>query len=97
MPHSAPVQEWLLDSAQPAVRFLTLTEILGRSQSDPQVKEARKKIPSTGWAADILAERGEGGTWGDPKSLYVPKYNSDELEASGPRGPWPYARERTDP
>ncbi len=76
MPHSAPVQEWLLDSAQPAVRFLTLTEILGRSQSDPQVKEARKKIPSTGWAADILAERGEGGTWGDPKSLYVPKYNS---------------------
>jgi hypothetical protein len=76
MPLSAAVQEWLLAPAQPAVRFLTLTEILGRSPSDPQVKEARRTIPTTGWAADILAERGERGTWGDPKSLYVPKYHS---------------------
>jgi len=36
---------WLLRSDDPSVRFLTLTEILGRSQVEEDVEAARRQIP----------------------------------------------------
>jgi hypothetical protein len=70
------VRDWLLDEAQPAVRYRTLTELLGRPESDPEVRAAKAEIPRTGWAAQILAERDPGGWWVAEKSLYHPKYRS---------------------
>ncbi len=68
------VLDWLLEDGQPAIRYRTLTQLLGRSESDPDVREARAQIPSTGWAADILAERSPEGWWVNPENLYRPKY-----------------------
>jgi hypothetical protein len=71
---SKKVMAWLLEESQPAVRYRTLTELLGRPKSDPEVLEAREQIPHVGWAAQILSERSPEGWWATHKSLYVPKY-----------------------
>lgn len=48
------VTDWLLEEKQPSIRYLTLTDLLGRSEKDPQVRSARGSITSVGWAKDIL-------------------------------------------
>ena len=75
MPH-ARVLDWLLEEDQPSVRYLTLTQLLGRKQTDSEVREAKARIPSVGWVAEILARRDPGGWWVNEKNLYVPKYIS---------------------
>ncbi|HTS33526.1 MAG TPA: hypothetical protein VMI55_06275 [Thermoplasmata archaeon] len=70
------VLEWLLEEEQPAVRYRTLTQLLGRPESDADVRAARARIPETGWAAEILAERSPEGWWVGPESFYRPKYLS---------------------
>ncbi len=75
MPTSSVV-DWLLEPDQPSIRFRTLTELLGRKASDPDVREARAKIPLEGWAAEILSRRDPGGWWVRDRSLYTPKYIS---------------------
>ena len=68
------VLDWLLEEDQPAIRYLTLRELLGRPESDPDVREARRRIPTTGWAAELLAQRDPGGWWNNAENLYRPKY-----------------------
>ncbi len=70
------VMEWLLEEEQPAIRYLTLTQLLGRPQTDAEVQSARKAIPVRGWAADILARQERGGWWARDDNLYRPKYLS---------------------
>jgi hypothetical protein len=70
------VLDWLLERDQPAVRYLALTQLLGKSETDSDVREARARIPSAGWAAEILARRDPAGWWVREKSLYHPKYIS---------------------
>lgn len=65
---------WLLEEAQPAVRYLALTQLVGKPENDPEVQAAKQQIPSAGWAADILARQNRDGTWGPSGSLYQPKY-----------------------
>jgi|SRR5215467_6677651 len=36
---------WLLDSGESSIRYFTLTEVLGRSERDEEVKVARENIP----------------------------------------------------
>jgi hypothetical protein len=67
---------WLLEEEQPAVRYLTLTRLMERSEKDREVRAARAEIPRRGWVADILASRQFGGWWVEPRSLYRPKYLS---------------------
>src|SRR5205809_4325842 len=57
------VADWLLEEGQPSVRYYTLVDLLGRKESDPEVREAHSKIPRTGWAKDILALQKPGGYW----------------------------------
>jgi hypothetical protein len=73
---SAKVTDWLLEEDQPSARYLTLTQLLGRKETDAEVRAAKSRIPSVGWAAEILARRDPAGWWVDGKSLYVPKYLS---------------------
>jgi hypothetical protein len=42
------VIEWLLEPENPAVRYLALTDLLGRSPRNPQVKAARADIMQRG-------------------------------------------------
>ncbi len=72
---SAKVLRWLLEEEQPAIRYLTLRDLLGRPATDPELEAARKEIPRRGWAAEILARRDPGGWWVHDKSLYTPKYH----------------------
>ena len=53
---------WLLEANQPSVRYRTLTELLGRKENDPDVRNAKKEILERGWAAEILSQRRPGGS-----------------------------------
>ncbi|MCI4352128.1 MAG: terpene cyclase/mutase family protein [Thermoplasmata archaeon] len=70
------VLEWLLEDNQPAVRYRTLRELLGKPEADSEVREAKRRIPTLGWAAEILARRDSEGWWVNGTSLYRPKYLS---------------------
>lgn len=64
-PHapSRQVLHWLLEEDQPSVRYLTLTQLLGKSERDPEVRKAKAMIPSVGWVAQTLSRRDPGGWW----------------------------------
>ncbi len=70
------VLDWLLEEDQPSIRYLALTQLLDRPQSDPEVESARKAITKQGWAADILSRQEPGGWWIREDSFYRPKYMS---------------------
>ena len=72
----AKVLDWLLQEEQPSIRYLTLTRLLGRRESDADVREARARIPLAGWASEILARRDPAGWWVHAQNLYGPKYIS---------------------
>ncbi len=57
------VVDWLLEPDQPSIRYLTLTQLLGKKETDSDVKAAKARIPKAGWAADTLARRDPGGWW----------------------------------
>lgn len=42
---------WLLENNQPSIRYLALTELLGKPQDDSEVQSARHMITKIGWAA----------------------------------------------
>jgi hypothetical protein len=75
MPRTGAI-EWLLEEDEPSIRYRTLTEILGRKGSEPQVRRARHLILEKGWGAKILSERVPGVGWGDGPTQYRPKYTS---------------------
>jgi hypothetical protein len=70
------VLAWLLAPAQPSVRYLALTQLLGKSETDSDVREAKSRIPSAGWAAEMLGRRDPAGWWVRERNLYHPKYIS---------------------
>jgi hypothetical protein len=71
-----PAIEWLLEEDQPSIRYLALTQLLDRKESDPQVKSTRESITRNGWASEILSKRQQDGCWANSENLYVPKYIS---------------------
>jgi len=73
---STAVLDWLLEEDQPAVRYLALTQLLGKREDNPHVRAAKEAIGKTGWATDILSEQKPGGFWLGDESLYRPKYLS---------------------
>lgn len=68
--------EWLLESEQPAVRYLALTQLLDRPEDDGEVRSAKEAIATSGWAADLLAGQDRGGRWVGEENLYLPKYTA---------------------
>jgi hypothetical protein len=73
---SNSVINWLLENDQPSIRYLTLTQLLERSESDPEVQAAKRAITRTGWAKEILDKQDPAGWWISKESLYQPKYVS---------------------
>jgi squalene cyclase len=72
---SDKVIKWLLEDNQPSIRYLTLTQLLGKPDKDPDVRSAREMITQRGWVADILSKQ-YLGRWNSEESLYRPKYIS---------------------
>jgi hypothetical protein len=84
------VLQWLLEEEQPAVRYRALLDLLDRSESDPEVRNARSKIARIGWAHDQLRRQGPKGFWErrEPKNvrewvdfLYFPYYTATNWRA----------------
>src|SRR5256885_2587011 len=70
------VLDWLLEEDQPSIRYLALTQLVGKAQDAPEVLAAKERIPEKGWAADVLAQQHRDGWWVSDESLYGPKYLS---------------------
>jgi hypothetical protein len=66
----------LLEEEQPAIRYRTLTDLLGRPGSNPEVRAARNLLGTVGWGASILAAQNSEGTWLSDEDYYLPKYLS---------------------
>lgn len=66
--------DWLLEDNNPSVRYLTLTDILGKPLSDPEVLKVKNDIMLKGIVPQILARQEVGGYWDEPDRFYVAKY-----------------------
>ena len=64
--------DWLLEDDQPSIKYLALTRLLDREESDSEVRATKASIATRGWAPEILSRMEPGGS----KSLYTPKYLS---------------------
>lgn len=81
---------WLLENDQPAVRYRALIDLLGRRESDADVRSTRARIPRAGWAYDQLRSQGPKGFW-EPRGpkgvrewinfLYYPTYTATNWRA----------------
>jgi hypothetical protein len=67
---------WLLEPENPCVRFLTLTNLLGRSSREREASESRKAIPQWPGVTRILSKQRSDGGWDEGSSWYFPKYKS---------------------
>lgn len=68
------VIDWLLEPSQPSVRYLTLTRLLGKKESDSEVRGAKRLIPDTGWVADVLSRRNPAGWWVRDRGWLEPRF-----------------------
>jgi hypothetical protein len=59
---------WLLDGENPSVRYWTLTDILDRPDSDPEVQEAQAAIAQQPLVKEIYALQYLEGYWGDDET-----------------------------
>jgi len=62
---------WLLEEDNPSVRYFTLADILGKSEDDPDVEEAKEAIMEKGVVPRILARQESGGYWEARENFYV--------------------------
>lgn len=77
---SSSTLEWLLEKDQPSIRYQTLTQLLDKPESNPEVKEALSLIPKHGWAASILNKQRPDGYWQTSEGLYRPKYTTSNWQ-----------------
>jgi hypothetical protein len=70
------VIDWLLEENQPSIRYLALTQLLGKSESDSEVKQAKRKCAAAGWAKDIFDQQLASGAFFNEKSLFNPTFHS---------------------
>ncbi len=78
---------WLLehDESQPAIRYYTLCDILGRDENDREVKAAKAAIMNSGPVPVILAAQHPEGYWGErprytgtmPALVYMAQFGAD--------------------
>jgi squalene cyclase len=73
---SSSVTAWLLEENQPSIRYLTLTELLGRMDKEADVRSARTNITKAGWAKDVLDAQLPSGCWYHEKSLFEPTFEA---------------------
>ncbi len=72
--NNSSVINWLLEENQPSIRYLTLTELLGKPEKDSDVRSAKKNIMKVGWTKDIFSKQLPSGCWYHEKHLFNPIY-----------------------
>jgi hypothetical protein len=65
---------WLLEEDNPSVRYLALTQLLGKPESNGEVKAAKSAIMQIGLVPKILAKQKPEGYWEAADSFYTTKY-----------------------
>jgi hypothetical protein len=68
--HSAVV-DWLLEPANPSVRYFALLDLLGRGPRDAEVVRAREEIMGSDPVVRILSRQSAGGFWGRAEDYYA--------------------------
>ena len=63
--------DWLLERDNPSVRCFTLTDILERSERDPEVMKAKREIMKIGVVPRILSKQKNAGNWEAPENFYI--------------------------
>jgi hypothetical protein len=64
------------DADNPGVRYFALRSLLGRSEDDAEVREARAAIMATGPVPAILDAQYPAGYWVKPGNYYSPAYRA---------------------
>ncbi len=90
----AEALSWLLEPSSPPVRMFALTDLLGRSPDDKEVRLAREGTLSSRPVSILRKAQGKGGFWPPNDSSYNPKFTSTVWqlmslgEMRAPRTPW---------
>ena len=76
MPHAhellnADPLPWLLEPADPSVRYWTLRDVLGRPADDSDVLAARAAIAEQSLVRELFARQQPAGHWGDATKPYT--------------------------
>jgi len=67
---------WLLEPADPGVRYLALRDLLDRPADDTELLAAQQAAHTQGPIATVLAAMAPEGCWAEPGPGYNPKYRS---------------------
>lgn len=67
---------WLLESADPGVRYLALRDLQKLVSNDPELLAARREAHRQGPIVEVLAAMNPQGYWSEPGPGYNPKYFS---------------------
>jgi hypothetical protein len=67
---------WLLEPADPGVRYLALRDLVGRPADDPELAAARREAHAAGPIAAVLDAMAPDSFWVEPGPGYNPKYRS---------------------
>jgi len=70
------VWDWLLEPADPGVRYLALRDLVGKAHDDPELVAARQAAHELGPIANVLDPMQPEGWWEKPGPGYGPKYRS---------------------
>ena len=70
------VLDWLLEPEQPSIRYLTLTQLLGKKENEAEVRKVKSRIPTIGWVADTLARRNAAGWWERDRGWMEPRFTA---------------------
>jgi len=68
------VMNWLLENENPSVRYATLTTLLNKPESDPDVVASKQDIMLKGPVPNILEKQNSDGSWDVPDRFYLNKY-----------------------
>lgn len=63
MTRTSPVLQWLLEDAEPSVRYRTLTELLEARPSEPSAAQARTAVAGSNQVTRIFARMHPDGYW----------------------------------
>lgn len=63
--------DWLLEVDNPSVRYFTLCDILGKSETDHEVEQTKENIMSAGVVPAILYAQDKDSFWVDARKFYT--------------------------
>lgn len=64
---------WLLEPAEPAMRYLATRDLVPSARTRSSLDDLRRAIPHGGWAAAILGRQRERTWWETKTTCYWPK------------------------